>query len=130
MQKLLKPLKNLKDRRYRANPIEKKRRTSDGENLVPNTIRLWREFRGYTFQSQLATEAGLSSNTVHRLESFALAYTPYTLQALARVLRCEPGDLISIDPNKPEAEIMRIYRGVSSKRQSEIVKAVRKLAHD
>lgn len=75
-------------------------RSRDQKTLVRNYIREWREFRGFKSQMSLAKAAKLSPNTVHRLESFTLAYTPYTLEALARVLNCHPGLLTCMDPNR------------------------------
>ena len=71
----------------------------EDNNLVPNKIREWRLHHGeYKSQMSLARAANLSPNTIHRLESFRLAWTPNTLLPIAKCLNCHPGDLISRDP--------------------------------
>lgn len=95
------------------------------DELVPNTIRQWRKFRGWPSQMSLAKAAKVSPNTVHRLESGKLAWSPYTLGALAPVLQCLPGDLISLDPLSPQGRIALLVRVLPLKQRRQMLAEIR-----
>lgn len=69
-------------------------------------FREWREKRGLT-QEQLAERIGKSRGLVAQLESNRTNYTGDTLEALAVALRCEPWDLLNVNPSK-EREVVDI----------------------
>lgn len=75
-------------------------------NDPPNVImRAWRDYRGLT-QDQLAKAAGYNRSFVYRVEAGAKRYSKKYLEAIAAVLQCSTGDLIShMPPSKTADEI-------------------------
>lgn len=65
-------------------------------------IREWRKFRGMT-QAELAAAVGLGESSISQLEKFKQGYRQETLEALAEVLHCRPGDLLMRNPTDEEA---------------------------
>lgn len=88
-------------------------------------IREWRLYRGLT-QPQLAERIGKTHGAISQLETNKTAYTQDTLEALAFALRCEPGDLLSRDPNK-EGAIVDLMRILRTKDPSVVLNVVRAL---
>lgn len=74
----------------------------------PWFLKEWRQHRRLT-QERLAELAGLSKPFVSQLESGSRAYTQATLEKLAGVLECKPGDLLlwAPDPNVPAPATQR-----------------------
>lgn len=74
-------------------------------------IKEWRKYRGLT-QEQLAGRIEQTSGAISQLENGIINYTQPTLEAIAYALRCEPGDLLSRDPNLEGAivDLMRLIR--------------------
>jgi transcriptional regulator with XRE-family HTH domain len=59
-------------------------------------VRQLREQR-YLSQAELATRAGISKNTLVRIESGRYGVIPRTVRKLADALEVQPGELISTD---------------------------------
>ncbi|UJW87921.1 helix-turn-helix domain-containing protein [Devosia sp. SL43] len=74
-------------------------------------IRQWRKYRRLT-QEQLADRIDATSGAISQLENGIINYTQPTLEALAYALNCEPGDLLTRDPNLDGAiiDLMRLIR--------------------
>lgn len=64
-------------------------------------LREWRNHRNLT-QEKLADRAGLTQGMISQLENGQSDYTGELLRRLAGVLLCDPADLITRDPSKPE----------------------------
>lgn len=64
-------------------------------------LKEWRKHRGYT-QERLAEMAGMSKPYISQLERGVREYNQHMLETFAEVLRCEPGDLVVVDPTKAE----------------------------
>ena len=63
----------------------------------PHYIKEWRKHRGLT-QERLADRLDKTQSWVSQIERFEIEYTQGALEALAYALRCEPGDLLSVNP--------------------------------
>jgi len=61
-------------------------------------FREWRKYRGYTLE-RAAELSGMSVGNISAMERRTQAYTQDGLEALARAYRCEPGQLLTVDPN-------------------------------
>lgn len=70
-------------------------------------LREWREFRGFSVEG-LAERAGVSPGLISQIENRKSAGSPDSLEKLAKVLDCDPGELLDI---KPEAggSIVRLW---------------------
>ena len=62
-------------------------------------IRQWREHIGIT-QEELAARTGLSPGYISLLETGERGYTQDSLERLAKALRCVPGELLNVDPER------------------------------
>ena len=75
-------------------------------------LKEWREYRGMT-QQQLADAADLTKGYVSNLERGQKRYNEDTLEVFAKVLRCEPWELIGRNPladdERQGAEIVDIW---------------------
>lgn len=76
----------------------------------PSFIRQWREFRGLSLDKVVAQlpldekgEPMLSKTSLSRMELGKQPYSQPNLEALAVVLECSPGDLITRDPADTQA---------------------------
>lgn len=65
-------------------------------------LKQWRIYRGLT-QEQLAERVNMSVSNISQLEQGRQGYSQEGLEALANALRCEPGQLLSVDPTKGDA---------------------------
>lgn len=65
-------------------------------------VREWREHRHMT-QEQLAERVGITPASLSRIERGLQAYTRGSLEALAEALQCQPADLLTRNPEDPEA---------------------------
>lgn len=81
------------------------------DKKVTHFLREWRTFRGLT-QERLAGRTDYSTGLISQLESGETKFTEESLGALAAALQCEPGDLLSRDPNSPEYQLWQIIKGV------------------
>lgn len=91
-------------------------------------IRDWRLFRGLKTQGALAElvhlrnpQSTMTRNTICRLECGDMNYREDQLTDLALALDCSTSDLLT-DPN--EADIFRIYRGLSKAKRIAIREAI------
>jgi len=71
-------------------------------------LREWRRHRGYT-QERLAEMVGTSKGYLSDLERGNRRYNEEILNALADALRCEPFELLSVDP---ESEFRSIWEAL------------------
>lgn len=60
-------------------------------------VKEWRQYRSLT-QEQLAERIGKTHGAISQLERGLVDYTQGMIEALAYALRCEPGDLLSVNP--------------------------------
>lgn len=65
-------------------------------------FREWRKYRGYTLE-QAAELAGMSIGNISAMERGVQGYTQEGLERLAEAYRCEPAQLIMVDPTKDDA---------------------------
>lgn len=77
----------------------------------------WRKFREKT-QEDLASEVGVSPSSISQLENGKQGFTGETLAALARALRCHPGELLLCNPLDP-AGFWCLFRKVEALSESE-----------
>ena len=77
-------------------------KTNFKSNGPGHFIRQWRRFRRLTLE-QLAERVGVTHGAISQLERGLTNYNQGMLEALARELNCEPGDLIMRDPTQPGA---------------------------
>ena len=61
-------------------------------------FREWRKYRGYTLE-KAAELAGMTAGNISAMERGAQGYTQDGLEALAAAYRCDPGQLLNVDPN-------------------------------
>jgi transcriptional regulator with XRE-family HTH domain len=73
-------------------------------------IRDWRLHRNLT-QEQLAEKVGTSKGHVSRIETGERPYTQQFLESCARVLGCQPADLIARNPEDPEG-LWSVWEGI------------------
>lgn len=85
-------------------------------------LKEWREFRDMT-QEQLAEAMGWSVSNISQLERGLQGYSQEGLEALAAVLRCDPGQLINVDPLN--GEIWSIWEGAKAGERQMIVDLAR-----
>lgn len=57
----------------------------------------WVKYRDIT-QEKLAEEAGYSTSSINQLKNGKQGYSQAALEALARALKCEPWELIAVNP--------------------------------
>ncbi len=74
-------------RRFGYDPVMERASMVVGEN-----IRRWREMRSYG-QAELAREAGVSANTLYRIENGMNRPRPATVRKIAEVLHVDPAVL-------------------------------------
>lgn len=83
-------------------------------------IREWRKYRKLT-QVQLAEKVGKTHNAISQLERAVTAYTPAILESVAYALRCEPGDLLRINP-LVSGEVIDDAGATTSQRAENLIK--------
>lgn len=66
-------------------------------------LREWRQYRDGMTQERLAEAIGTTKATISRIESGKQNWDQEFLQLAAKVLSCDPQDLIVRDPTKPDA---------------------------
>lgn len=82
-------------------------------------FREWRKYRGMTLEVA-AGDAGMTAGNLSAMERGAQGYTQDGLEALAKVYRCDPGQLLTIDPTKGDA-IWPIWELANPSDRSKIV---------
>jgi ribosome-binding protein aMBF1 (putative translation factor) len=71
-------------------------------------VREWRKYRGLT-QEALAERVGWGVSNISQLEQGRQGYSQEGLEALADALRCEPGQLLDVDPTRGDEGIWSIW---------------------
>lgn len=89
-------------------------------------VREWRKFRGLT-QERLAERTPFTTGAISQLETGRTKYTQDMIEALAVALDCEPGDLLSKDPNM-EGEIIDLMRHLPESKRSDVIAILKALA--
>lgn len=74
-------------------------------------FREWRKHRGYS-QETLAEMVGLTASSISQLENGKQGFSDSTLVALAKALKCRPGDLLLWGPIHGEQEILAMLRRI------------------
>lgn len=77
-------------------------RSVDKLSKAPTFMRSWRKFRGLT-QEGAAERVGVDRTTYGRVENGELPYNQNYLERLAHAYGCDVGDILSVDPLKPDA---------------------------
>lgn len=80
----------------------------------------WRLYREMT-QADLAAKIGVAISTISQLERFEQGYSQATLEALAEALRCEPGDLLMINPMS-DGSVWRILERLSPEDRQQVAR--------
>ena len=88
-------------------------------------VREWRKFRGLT-QERLAERTPFTTGAISQLETGRTKYTQDMIEALAIALDCEPGDLLSKDPNM-EGEIIDLMRHLPESKKGDVIAILRAL---
>lgn len=89
-------------------------------------IREWRDYRGLT-QEQVADRIGIAPTTFGRIENNKVPYNQDFLEEAAYALRCEPWDLLHVDPTK-EGDVVDLMRHLDDRQRSEATEFIRYLA--
>ena len=85
-------------------------------------FREWRKYRGHTLE--VAAElSGMSVGNISAMERGAQSYTQDGLEALANAYRCEPGQLLSLDPE--QCDIWSIWEIAGADARRKIVEIAR-----
>jgi transcriptional regulator with XRE-family HTH domain len=89
-------------------------------------FRAWRAYRGLT-QDQLAERIGIARSYLSKIERGDRRYDQHFLEAAADALRCEPANLINIDPTGPDS-LWSVWEQLSPPERKQafaIIKAIR-----
>ena len=85
-------------------------------------FREWRKYRGHTLE--VAAElSGMSVGNISAMERGAQSYTQDGLEALANAYRCEPGQLLSLDPE--QCDIWSIWDNAGADERRKIAEIAR-----
>lgn len=85
-------------------------------------LREWRKHRGYT-QERLAEMTSLSKPYISQLERGEREYNQHLLDVLAEALRCEPGHLVTVDPQEM-SQIWSIWETLSPPERAQAVAVI------
>lgn len=85
----------------------------------------WREYRGLT-QEQAIGRLGWSQSKMSRLEKGLTPYDQDDLEAASEAYRCDPTDLIRVDPTK-EGEVVDLMRLLNDKNRELAVRLIKQL---
>lgn len=117
----------------RAHPLgmPRKARSSPKPTRHQTHIKAWRKHRGLTLEKLterllVEEEIEISDGQLSRIERGKQPYSQDLLEALARVLRCDPADLIVRDPTQPEA-IWSIWEQLSGQERTQAVELLKVL---
>jgi transcriptional regulator with XRE-family HTH domain len=85
-------------------------------------IKEWREYRQLT-QETLAERLNVSPTTVGRIENYKVPYNQDFLELTAYALRCEPWDLLNVNPNMAGevVDLVRIIRDADENDRAAII---------
>jgi len=95
---------------------------------VGHFLREWREHRGVS-QERLAGRIEVSPGLISQWETGLTKLTEDKLEALAVALQCEPGDILSRDPNAPDYKLWRIINGLSETDKAQALRVIEALTH-
>jgi transcriptional regulator with XRE-family HTH domain len=79
-------------------------------------LKEWREYRNLT-QEALADRVGMSVSNISQLERGLQGYSDEGLSALAEALRCEPGQILNVNPLDDDAIWSLWERALPAERQ-------------
>lgn len=82
-------------------------------------LKEWRVHRGLT-QEQLAERVSMAVSNISQLEQGRQGYSQEGLEALADALRCDPGQLLNVDPTRGEG-IWSIWEKAAPGERQQIV---------
>lgn len=88
-------------------------------------LKAWRKHRGYN-QERMAEMSELSLGYYNEVETGKRRYNQDLLEKFAEVLQCDPADLITRDPNDPEA-IWELYDKMTSTQRAQVVEIAKTL---
>ena len=88
-------------------------------------IRQWRKYRGLT-QEQLAERIGIARSYLTKIERGSRRYDQPFLEAAAEALRCEPSQLIDVDPTAPEG-LWSLWEQLTLPERSQALAVIRAL---
>lgn len=91
-------------------------RTAD--EIEPNHLRAWREFRHMT-QDELAAAADTNASVISLLESGARKLSPKWLRRLAPILNTSPGYLLDHDPNDLPTAVLDIWSAIPEENRAQ-----------
>lgn len=77
------------------------KKLADTPSRAPTFMREWRLYRGLT-QEDAAERVQLDRTTYNRIENGKLPYNQDFLEKLALSYGCDPADILTIDPLKPD----------------------------
>lgn len=88
-------------------------------------IREWRQYRSMSLD-KLGGEIGVSKGVLSEIERGKRRYNQDQLEAIAKVLRCTPGDLLDRDPNENKtAEIVDIWDHIPTGRRDQAIEVLK-----
>ena len=93
---------------------------------VPHFLAEWRKFRGLS-QERLAGRINCSAGLISQWETGETKLTEDKLGVLGQALDCEPGDILSRDPNAPDYRLWRIIRGLPAEEQTQALRVIEAL---
>lgn len=82
-------------------------------------LKEWRIHRGLT-QEQLAERVGMAVSNISQLEQSRQGYSQEGLEALADALRCDPGQILNVDPTRGDG-IWSIWENAAPGERQQIV---------
>jgi len=89
-----------------------------------NYIREWRKHRRMTLE-QLSEKTELTPSAISQMEVGRMGYSRDSLERLATVLGCEPGDLLSHPPGSRSDSIDAMLADMTAEERERIIEAVR-----
>lgn len=97
----------------------------------PHYIKEWRKYRGLT-QEQLAERIGIARSYLTKIERGTRRYDQPFLEAAAEALRCEPADIIRLDPNDADGiwSIWDTLNPVERQQAVAVIRAIRATGTD
>lgn len=93
---------------------------------VGHFLREWRESRGIS-QERLAARIEVSSGLISQWENGGTKLKEKQLEALSVALQCDPGDILSRDPNAPDYKLWRIINGLSEADKAQALRVIEAL---
>lgn len=101
-------------------PIPKPKR-----DRTKHFFREWREHRDLT-QEQAIGRLGWSQSKISRIEAGLTPYNQDDVEAAAEAYRCEPWQIISVDPIK-EGEVVDLMRLIDDRNRDQAIRVLKAL---